>query len=251
VQGGRAVEDRLVFENYFGEDVAARYDETIGEWGDPRVVESTVEFLVELSGGGAALELGIGTGRIALPLTARGVRVAGIDLSEAMVARLRAKPGGDDITVVIGDFATAKAEGAFSLAYVVFNTIMNLPTQEAQVACVENVARHLQSGGCFVAEIMLPELQRLPPGERFIPFDVSPEHLGFDEYDIVQQRLTSHHYYPSEGAYSTFPGRYVWPAELDLMARLAGMRLRERWSDWTRSPFTAESTKHISVWEKP
>ena len=237
--------------NYFGEDVAARYDENIGEWGDPRVVESTVEFLAELSGGGAALELGIGTGRIALPLMARGVRVAGIDLSEAMVTRLRAKPGGEDITVVIGDFATTRVEGAFSLAYVVFNTIMSLRTQEAQIACFENVARHLQSGGCFVAEVMLPELQRLPPGEKFLPFDVSPEHLGFDEYDTVQQRLTSHHYYPADGTYSTFPCRYVWPAELDLMARLAGMRLRERWSDWTRSPFTAESMKHISVWEKP
>jgi hypothetical protein len=168
-----------------------------------------------------------------------------------MVARLHAKRGGDEVTVVIGDFATTRVEGAFSLAYVVFNTIMNLRTQEAQVACFENVARHLQSGGCFVAEIMLPELQRLAPDERFLPFDVSPEHLGFDEYDTVQQRLTSHHYYPAEGAYSTFPGRYVWPAELDLMARLAGMVLRERWSDWTRSPFTAESTKHISVWEKP
>jgi SAM-dependent methyltransferase len=239
-----------VSENYFNEDVATRYDATIGESGDPRVVEPTVAFLAELAGGGAALELGIGTGRIALPLTARGIRVAGIDLSEAMVARLRAKPGGNDITVVIGDFATSQVEGAFSLAYVVFNTIMNLRTQEAQVACFENVARHLESEGCFVAEIMLPELQRLPPGERFLPFEVSREHLGFDEYDTVQQRLTSHHYYPAEGAYSTFPGRYVWPAELDLMARLAGMRLRERWSDWTRRPFTAESTKHVSVWEK-
>jgi SAM-dependent methyltransferase len=242
---------RLLSENYFGEEVAARYDEDLGAWGAPESIGSTVDFLAELAGGAAALELGIGTGRIALPLTARGVRVAGIDLSEAMVARLRAKPGGDDITVVIGDFATTRVEGAFALAYVVFNTIMNLRTQEAQVACFENVARHLQSGGCFVAEIMLPELQRLPPGERFLPFEVSPEHLGFDEYDTVQQRLTSHHYYPDEGAYSTFPGRYIWPAELDLMARLAGMRLRERWSDWKRSPFTAESTKHISVWEKP
>jgi len=241
----------LVSENYFGENVAARYDETIGEWGDPRVVESTVDFLAELSGGGAALELGIGTGRIALPLTARGVRVAGIDLSEAMVTRLRAKPGGDDLTVVIGDFATTRVEGAFSLAYVVFNTMMNLRTQDAQVSCFENVARHLQSGGCFVAEIMLPELQRLPPGERFLAFDVTSEHVGFDEYDTVEQRLTSHHYYPAEAAYSRFPGRYAWPAELDLMARLAGIRLRERWSDWTRRPFTADSTKHISVWERP
>jgi SAM-dependent methyltransferase len=240
-----------VSENFFGEDVAARYDATIGEWSEPRLVESTVEFLAELAGEGAALELGIGTGRIALPLSARGVRVAGIDLSEAMVARLRAKPVGDEIEVVIGDFATTEIDGAFSLAYCVFNTIMNLRTQETQVACFENVARHLQSGGCFVVEIMLPELQRLAPSERVLAFAASPEHLGFDEYDTVEQRLTSHHYYPVEGAYSTFPGRYAWPAELDLMARLAGMDLRERWSDWTRSPFTAESTQHISVWEKP
>jgi SAM-dependent methyltransferase len=240
-----------VSENHFGEEVASRYDEGLGAWSAPESIGSTVDVLAELAGGGTALELGIGTGRIALPLTARGVRVAGIDLSEAMVARLRAKPGGDEIAVVIGDFATTRVEGSFALVYVVFNTIMNLRTQEAQVACFENVARHLHNGGCFVAEIMLPELQRLPPGERFLPFEVSPEHLGFDEYDTVQQRLTSHHYYPAEGAYSTFPGRYVWPAELDLMARLAGMRLRDRWNDWRRSAFTAESTKHISVWQKP
>jgi hypothetical protein len=128
---------------------------------------------------------------------------------------------------------------------------MNLRTQAAQVACFENVARHLQSGGCFVVEVMLPELQRLPPGERFVPFDVSPGHLGVDEYDIVEQGLTSHHYYPGDGVYSTFNGRYVWPAELDLMARLARLGLRERWSDWTRAPFTAESTKHVSVWQRP
>lgn len=236
-------------ENRFGEDVAARYDETIGEWNRPEVIEPAVEFLAELAGDGVALELGIGTGRIALPLAARGVRVQGVDLSEAMVARLRAKAGGNDIPVAIGDFATIRVAGVFSLAYVVFNTIMNLRTQEAQVACFENVAAHLESGGCFVVEIMLPELQRLPPGETFLPFDVSAEHLGFDEYDPVHQRLTSHHYYPAERVYSTFPGRYVWPAELDLMARLAGMRLRERWSDWMREPFTAASTKHISVWE--
>ena len=231
-------------ENRFGDDVAARYDETIAEWSDPKVVEPAVEFLAELAGERAALELGIGTGRIALPLAARGVPVQGIDLSEAMVARLRAKPGGADIPVAIGDFATIRVDGASSLAYVVFNTIMNLRTQEAQVECFENVASHLESGGCFVVEIMLPELQRLPLGETFLPFDVSAEHLGFDEYDPVHQRLTSHHYYPAEGAYSTFPGRYVWPAELDLMGRLAGMRLRERWSNWRRdlSPPRARST---------
>jgi SAM-dependent methyltransferase len=237
-------------ENFFNESVAARYDQTIGSWGDAKVVEATVRFLAGLAGGGAALELGIGTGRIALPLVKLGVPVRGIDLSEAMVARLHAKAGGADIPITIGDFSTARVEGRFSLAYVVFNTIMNLRTQDAQVACFENVAAHLARGGCFVVEIMLPELQRLPPGERFLPFAVGAEHLGFDEYDIVHQGLTSHHYYPRTGDYTTFPGRYVWPSELDLMARLAGMELRERWSGWQREPFTAESTKHVSVWEK-
>lgn len=237
-------------ENYFGDAVAARYDEEYADLGAPEVVEPAVEFLADLAGGGAALELGIGTGRIALPLSARGVRVVGIDLSEPMVARLRAKPGGEGIEVTIGDFAAVRVEGVFSLAYVVFNTLMNLRTQEAQVACFRNVARHLERGGCFVCEVMLPELRRLAPGERFLPFEVSPEHLGLDEYDTVEQGLTSHHYYPAEGGHSTFPGRYVWPAELDLMAQLAGMQLRDRWSDWTRSPFGAESTKHVSVWEK-
>jgi SAM-dependent methyltransferase len=240
-----------VSENYFADDVAARYDEECGDLGAREVVEPTVEFLANLAGDGAALELGIGTGRIALPLSARGVRVVGIDLSEAMVARLRAKSGSEDIEVMIGDFATTQVEEVFSLAYVVFNTLMNLRTQEAQVACFRNVSHHLESGGCFVCEVMLPELLRLAPGERFLTFDVSPVHLGFDEYDTVRQCLTSHPYYPAEGRYSTFPGRYIWPAELDLMAQLAGMQLRERWSDWTRSPFTAESTQHVSVWEKP
>jgi SAM-dependent methyltransferase len=237
-------------ENYFGEDVAARYDETIGEWSDPEVVEPAVALLVELAGNGAALELGIGTGRIALPLVARGVQVHGMDLSEEMVARLRAKPGGDAVPVTIGDFATTRVAATFSLAYVVFNTIMNLRTQERQVACFANVAAHLEPGGRFVVEIMLPELQRLSPGETYLPFAVAPDHLGFDEYDVVEQRLTSHHYYPASGDYSTFPGRYLWPSELDLMAQLAGMELRDRWSDWNREPFTAESTKHVSVWHK-
>jgi len=237
-------------ENYFDENVAARYDETIGEWSDPDVVDPAVAFLAELAGEGAALELGIGTGRIALPLAARGIPVHGIDLSEEMVARLRTKPGGDAIPVAIGDFATTRVDQTFSLAYVVFNTIMNLRTQERQVACFQNVAAHLQPGGRFVVEIMLPELQRLPRGETFIPFSVAPDHLGIDEYDLVEQGLVSHHYYPATGDYSTFPGRYLWPSELDLMAQLAGMELRDRWSDWTCEPFTAESTKHISVWQK-
>ena len=236
--------------NYFGERVAERYDESLGEMAESAVVEPTVEFLAALAGDGAALELGVGTGRIAIPLAARGVRVHGIDLSEAMVAKLREKPGAEAITVTIGDFATTKVDGTFSLAYVVFNTIMNLRTQDAQIACFENVAAHLEPQGFFVVEIMLPELRRLPRGETFLPFDVSSKHLGFDEYDVAHQGLISHHYYPHEGEYATFPGRYVWPSELDLMARIAGMSLRERWSDWNREAFTSDSTQHISVWGK-
>jgi SAM-dependent methyltransferase len=237
--------------NYFSERVAERYDKAIGGWGHPEAVAATVDFLADLAGEGAALELGVGTGRIALPLAARGVRVHGIDLSTDMVAQLRAKPGGADIPVTIGDFANTRVDGTFSLAYVVFNTIMNLRTQDRQVACFRNVAGHLEGGGLFVAEIMLPELQRLPRGDTFLVFDVSPEHVGIDEYDVANQGLISHHYYQAEGDYATFPGRYVWPSELDLMARIAGMRLRERWNGWRREPFTSESTKHVSVWEKP
>ena len=238
--------------NYFGEDVAARYDDPDDEMSQAGAIDPVVGFIAGLVGGGAALELGIGTGRIALPLAQRGVRVCGIDLSEAMVARLRAKPGAEAIGVTIGDFATTTAEGRFTVAYLVFNTIMNLTTQDAQVACFQNAAAHLEPGGCFVIEVMLPDLQRLPAGETFRPFTVTSTHLGIDEYDVVAQGLTSHHYSITDGTVrvNAIPFRYVWPAELDLMARLAGMTLRERWSDWTREPFTADSTKHVSVWEK-
>src|SRR3954462_1711314 len=219
-------------ENWFGEEVAARYDEQLGEYGTPETIGAAADFLAELAGDGRALELGIGTGRIALPLAARGVEVHGIDLSEAMVARLRAKPGGDAIPVEIGDFATARVEGAFSLAYLVFNTIGNLTTQDAQVACFQNVAAHLEPGGCFVIEVGVPDLQRLPPGETVRPFDVSDDHLGFDEYDVANQGLVSHHWSAVDGRWQrvSMPFRYVWPSELDLMARLAGMALRVRWA---------------------
>jgi SAM-dependent methyltransferase len=239
--------------NYFGEDVAARYDDPDDEMSQATAIDPVVDFIAELAGDGAALELGIGTGRIALPLSQRGVRVCGIDLSEAMVARLQAKPGAEAIGVTIGDFATTTVEGRFTVAYLVFNTIMNLTTQDAQVACFQNAAEHLEPGGCFVIEVMLPDLQRLPAGETVRPFTVTSTHLGFDEYDIVAQGLTSHHYSITDGAVrvNAIPFRYAWPAELDLMARLAGMTLRERWSDWHRQPFTADSTKHVSVWEKP
>jgi SAM-dependent methyltransferase len=239
-------------EDHFGERVAERYDESTAELFEPAVVEPVVELLFGLAGDSAALELGIGTGRIALPLARRGVRVHGIDLSEAMVARLRAKPGAEQIGVTIGDFATTTVEGRFSLAYVVFNTIMNLTTQDEQVACFRNVAAHLEPGGCFVVEVMVPALRVLPPGETFHAFDVSEGHLGFDEYDVANQGLISHHYRLVDGAYErlSMPFRYVWPAELDLMARLAGMTLRERWGGWAREPFTSESTMHVSVWER-
>jgi SAM-dependent methyltransferase len=244
---------RALPRDYFGEAVAERYDETAADMFDPAVVDPVVDFLVELADGGAALELGIGTGRIALPLAERGVRVHGIDLSEAMVARLRAKPGADRIGVTIGDFATTTVEGSFSLAYLVFNTINNLTTQDEQVACFQNVAAQLRPGGCFVIEVGVPALQRLPPGETVRAFTVSSTRLGFDEYDVVSQGLISHHYWIVDDKLENLsvPFRYVWPSELDLMARLAGMRLRERWSGWKREPFTSDSTRHVSVWEKP
>jgi SAM-dependent methyltransferase len=240
-------------EDHFGERVAARFDERHAHKADPAVVDPIVDFLAGLAGDGAALELGIGTGRIALPLSARGVRVHGIELSEAMVARLRAKPGADRIGVTIGDFATTTVDGTFSVAYLVANTIMNLTTQDEQVACFCNAAAHLRPGGCFVIEVLVPGLQRLPPGERFQPFDLSPTHVGVDEIDVATQALVSHHYWVDGDEVEVYspPFRYVWPSELDLMARLAGLRLRERWGSWTREPFTNESRKHVSVWERP
>jgi SAM-dependent methyltransferase len=240
-------------QNYFGERIAERYDESAVDMFDPAVVNPVIDFLADLAFDGTALELGIGTGRIALPLAQRGIRVHGIDLSEAMVDRLRAKPGADQIEVTIGDFATTTVQGSFSVGYLVFNTIMNLTTQDEQVACFQNVAAHLVPGGCFVIEVSVPDLQRLPPGEKVRAFKVSDSRLGFDEYDIARQGLISHHYWVIDGKLEVFspPFRYVWPAELDLMARLAGLSLRERWGGWQREPFTSESTSHVSVWQKP
>ncbi len=239
-------------DGYFDEDVARRYDESQSEMFAPETIERTVDFLVVHAQGGPVLELGIGTGRIALPLTRRGVSVHGIDMSRAMVARLRAKPGGEDIRVTIGDFATTKVDGSFTLAYLVFNTILNLTTQAAQVACFRNVAAHLRPGGRFVIEVIVPDLQRLPPGEVFRPFDVGPTRWGFDEYDVAEQGLISHHLSIIDGEVVrlSIPFRYVWPAELDLMAELAGMRRIERWEGWGREPFTGASRSHVSVWEK-
>jgi SAM-dependent methyltransferase len=247
----RAVNDP---DGYFGERVAAEYDDDESDRFDPAEIGATVDVLADLAGTGRALELGIGTGRIALSLSGRGVPVHGIDLSRAMVARLRAKPGADAIGVTIGDFATARVDGTFSLAYLVFNTIMNLTAQDAQVACFANVAAHLSPGGCFVVEVMVPDLRRLPPGQTAVPFETGPKRWGFDVYDVATQAMSSNYVTidgSSRAEFTSIPFRYAWPAELDLMARLAGLQLRDRWEGWRREPFTGESRQHISIWEKP
>jgi SAM-dependent methyltransferase len=240
-------------DGYFDERVAARYDESSAEMFTAEAIDPTVDFLTDLAGDGPALEFAVGTGRIALPLAQRGVAVHGIDMSKAMVARMRAKPGGDDIGVTIGDFSTTSVEGPFSLVYLVFNTISNLTTQAAQVACFRNAAAHLQPGGCFVIEVGVPSLRLLPPGETIHAFTVTENRWGFDEYDIANQRMTSHHFEIVDGRAERFavPFRYAFPPEYDLMAELAGMRMRERWAGWDREPFTSESRSHVSVWEKP
>ncbi len=231
--------------------VAAAYDRAPGHRSTAADVDPVVDVLADLAGDGTAVEFAIGTGRIGLPLAARGVPVVGLDLSEPMVAELRAKPGGEAIPVTIGDMAAVQvAEGA-TLVYLVFNTIQNLLTQEAQVACFVNAAAHLGPGGRFVVETTVPQLAGLPPGETIRPFEVTPEHLGFDEYvDPVGQLSRSHHYFFEGDRVRRVSGtfRYVWPSELDLMARLAGLELEHRWADWDRSPFTGDSAAHVSVW---
>jgi SAM-dependent methyltransferase len=238
--------------NYFDERIARTYEAKWPELFDSAAIDPVVAFLADLAGAGAALELGIGTGRIAIPLSQRGVPVHGIDLSPHMISQLQGKPGSDEIGVTIGDFSTTRVDGSFQLAYLVRNTITNLTSQEDQVACFRNVATHLEPGGCFVIENYIPQLQRLPPGETVHAFTVTPTHLGFEEYDVAAQIAVSHHYWMVDGRVETnsTPHRYLWPSELDLMARLTGMSLRERWGDWTRAPFTSDSRSHVSVWEK-
>ena len=234
--------------------VASTYDRTVAERFEPDHIEPTVALLAELAAGGSAVEFAIGTGRIALPLAVAGVAVQGIDVSAPMVAQLRAKPGGDDIEVTIGDMTTTQVCDDAALVYLVFNTIGNLRTQQAQVACFANAAAHLAPGGCFVIETGVPQLHRLPPGETIRPFELSPEHLGFDEYiDRVDQILVSHHYriHGDRVRHTAGAFRYVWPAELDLMAQLAGMELEARWADWRRTPFTGDAAAHVSVWRLP
>jgi SAM-dependent methyltransferase len=232
---------------------AQSYDASSAHMYAPEILGPTVDFLAQRAGRGPALEFAIGTGRVALPLAARGVPVAGIDLSESMVAELRNKPSGDAIPVWLGDMASTTAPGEFSLVYLVYNAITCLLTQDQQVACFRNAAKHLRPGGRFVIEVFVPDLQRLPPGETARPFHVGQHHLGFDTFDLVNQRLVSHHCWITDGAARTFhsPHRFVWPSELDLMAKLAGLERRERWAGWNQTPFTADSTSHVSVWQKP
>jgi SAM-dependent methyltransferase len=240
-------------EDHFGEDVAAGYDENSGVMFDPDVLGPTVDVLADLAGDGAALEFAVGTGRVALPLAARGVPVSGIELSTAMAKRLRAKDDAQRVAVTIGDMASSRVDGSFRLVYLVFNTIGNLTTQDQQVACFANAAAHLEPGGCFVIEVGVPDLRRLPPGEDARVFSHAPGYVGYDRYtDLVAQQATSHHFI-ADGSGTrevTTPFRYVWPSELDLMAQLAGMSLRDRWASWDRKPFTGESGSHVSVWEK-
>lgn len=237
-------------DDYFDEAIAERYDEDVSDAFDGAVVTPAVDVLVDLADGGRALEFGVGTGRIALPLAGRGVPVHGIDLSPAMIRRLKEKPGAEHLSTTIGDFATAQAPGEFSLVYLVFNTIMNITSQAGQVACFRNAAQHLLSGGRFVVEVMVPELRRLPPGERVRPFKLAENSIGFDEYDTATQALVSHHlrFEGGECRHRSIPFRYVWPSELDLMAFIAGMELEQRWGGFRRDPFTAESRSHVSVW---
>ena len=242
-----------MLQNYFGEDVAAGYDEGTAWMFDPDVLGPAVDLLAELAGDGPALEFAVGTGRVALPLAARGVPVSGIELSVPMVDRLRAKDGAQHVAATIGDMATTRIDGRFRLVYLVFNTIGNLTTQDQQVACFANAAAHLEPGGRFVIEVGVPDLRRLPPGEDARVFAHAPGYVGYDRYtDLVAQQAVSHHFTADGSGVREFktPFRYVWPSELDLMARLAGMSLRDRWAGWERSPFTGDSTSHVSVWEK-
>ena len=246
--GSRPVDDP---DGYFGEPVAAGYDDPADPMNQPEAIGPAVSLLAGLAGSGRALELAVGTGRIGLPLSQRGVPVHGIELSKAMVARLRGKPGGDAVPVTIGDMTTTRVDGDFTLAYLVFNTISNLTTQDAQLACFRNVARHLVPGGCFLIETGVPPLRELPPGQDIQGYRAGPGRIVSYSFDHATQNYRGHYveFTGGTGEYRTIPFRYVWPSELDLMARLAGLRLRDRWAGWNREPFTTDSPSHVSVWE--
>jgi hypothetical protein len=238
--------------DYWDETTAARYDEESAFMFEPDVLDPAVDFLADLAGDGRALELAIGTGRVAIPLTDRDVAVTGIELSQPMVDQLHRKR--PDIPVVVGDMATTTVPGEFSLVYLVWNSIGNVRTQAEQVACFRNAASHLAAGGRFVVELGIPGIRRLPPGQQAVPFHVGKLHVGFDTYDMATQQGTSHHYTRRPDGtveYGESNFRYLWPAECDLMAQLAGMELERRVADWQGSPFTHDSESHVSVCRKP
>jgi len=244
----------VVSSDIWDADAAERYDEACADMFAPEVLGPAVDFLARRAGAGPALEFAVGTGRVALPLAARGLSVTGIELSQPMVDQLRRKASEDDLPVVTGDMATTRVPGAFSLVYVVWNSIGNLRTQDEQVQCFRNAARHLAPGGRFVIELWIPGIRRLPPGQAAVPFDVSDRHVGFDTYDMVNQQGTSHHFWhlgEATARYGRSNFRYIWPSECDLMAQLAGLELEQRVADWAEAPFTADSPSHVSVWRKP
>jgi SAM-dependent methyltransferase len=237
----------------WGRDLAAVFDAVYAPASEPSVLEPQVELLADLAQGGRALEFGIGTGRVALPLYRRGVVVEGIELSEPMAEQLRAKPGGQDVPVTIGDMTTTRVPGTFSLVYVVANTIMNVTTQNEQAAILVNAAAHLEEGGRFLIAVVVPQLRKFPPGENARVFTLQPAHIGIETLDdLVNQVASSHHWMEVDGRLvkHSAPYRYIWPSELDLMARLAGFRLAHRWAGWDRSEFTPDSESHVSVYEK-
>ncbi|MFJ5110167.1 class I SAM-dependent methyltransferase [Streptomyces sp. NPDC088551] len=241
-------------EEIWDADTAQRYDTPGSGMFAPEVLGPTVDRLAQLAGDGAALEFAIGTGRVAVPLAERGVSVTGIELSRPMVERLRTKVDEATIPVIIGDMATAVAPGKFDLVYLVFNTISNLLTQDEQVQCFHNAARHLTPGGRFVIELWVPELRKLPPGQEATVWHCEPGYIGLDTYDVLRQHVVSHHFRFDETQQAQLfrsPHRYIWPAELDLMARLAGFELETRHGDWDGSAFTAESRSHVSVYRVP
>lgn len=238
-------------DGFFDDAVAQTYDQDHGDT-DPSEIAKTVDCLIDLADDGDCLEFAIGTGRIALPMVQKGVRIKGIELSKPMVEKLREKEAGPPIEVAIGDMTSTHVMGDFSLVFLVFNTIDNLTTQEAQIACFENAARHLKTGGRFVVETLVPPIQKIPFGETQRAFASDSHHFGVDDFDIVSQTYTSNHVWMEGGHHTHFsiPFRYAWPSELDLMARMAGLDLELRWSDWDRAPFDRKSTKHVSVWKK-
>ena len=238
----------------WGPELAEIYDKTYAVMFEPPVLDPMLGVLAELARGGPVLEFAVGTGRVALPLSARGIAVRGLELSRHMAERLLAKPGADAVPVTIGDMTSARVPGTpFRLVYLVANTIMNVTTQEDQLAVFANAAAHLEPGGCFVVEVIVPQLRRVPPGEIGWVFTLDPDHVGIETFDdLAGQIAWSHHWIESDGRLvrHSAPYRYVWPSELDLMARITGFRLRHRWAGWDMAPFTSESRAQVAIFEK-